>query len=384
MASPYLRNMKRIRVLISVVVLIGCGQPNDNSETTDKQEVSLIGMKYAKGFDIIVNGSLRCLQLYDLERDDGSVLCTVCNEPTSQRFSSEVVTLPPQNALRIATVSTTHIALLAAIGSLDYVVGTGYADRVMHPAGQAAIKEGAIVDLTGENDLDTERTLARQPSIITTYPFGGNSYATFRAAGVAVIPLSEYLETHPLGRAEWVKAVGFLTHQEHTAKLAFEVIEKRYNALAERTDSIALDQRPVVFTGSHANGQWYAPPANSFMGVFTRDAGGRYLFNDVKQRGNLTLDFEQFIERAMTAEYWGKIIYNPGPLTLADVRNEDPRYAELPAFKNKGVFYCNAAETDYFGEAVVAPDVVLADLIAILHPGVLPGHAPTYFNPIDE
>ncbi len=353
------------------------------SDAPDTGE-QLIGKQpeFAKGFDFIDIEGTTCLRLFDLESTEREIRCIVCEKRPSAPSEVEPYILPSDENIRIATVSTTHVSLFDAAGSIDCVGGTAFADRLLNPAGQAAVQKGKMIDLTGDKDIDQEVTLALAPHLITTYPFGGNTYELLQRAGIAVIPFSEYLETHPLGRAEWIKVAGFLTGRLAEAESAFDHIQEAYFSLNARMVELAPDDRPVVFTGSHSNGTWYAPPANSFMGVFTQDAGARYLFDDVEQAGNLNIDFEVLLDRAKDADFWGKVVYTPGELSLSDLREDDERYTYLKAFQTGNVFYCNAAETDYFGDAIVEPHVILSDLIAIFHPEILPDHRFTYFNPI--
>lgn len=370
-------------------MLAGCANEAEHTGTpTASQAFDFTHMdtvvRYAEGFDFVTTEHALCLRLLDLEKRDGSVLCRVCRgEPQPDAPGTPTVTLPDQ-AIRLATVSTTHIALLSAIGGLSSVVGTVYADRILDTDAKLLIQQKKITDLTGEHDLDTERTLQAHPDVVTSYPFGGAQYPVLEKAGIGIVPLSEYLETHPLGRAEWMKVMGFLTNRSAATDSVFAAVEARYNALVALTTGLTEDERPLLYTGSHANGQWFAPPANSFMGRFSEHAGGRYLFADAVQTGNLTLDFEQFIVRAIDADYWGRVVYTPGALTYSAIAEEDPRYTALRAFRERKVFYCNAAETDYFGRAITEPDAVLADLISIVHPELLPDHATQYFKPVAE
>jgi iron complex transport system substrate-binding protein len=365
-------------VFIALAILVGC-KTEKHPET-----VASATQKYSKGFELISLNQCECLRLYDLESSNLAIRATFCHQ--DPKLANVEITLlpdPKTTALRIATVSTTHISLFAAIHQLQTITGTAFADRIINADARALIEAGKITDLSGEKDIDTEKTLAVAPHIITSYPYGNNQYEGLQKAGCIVIPFSEYLETHPLGRAEWLIAVGFITGQIAEATAVFQAIEKRYLDLAMQIEALPEAKQPVVFTGSHANGTWYAPSGNSFMGVFTADAGAAYLFSDRREQGNISLDFEELIVRAMTADYWGKVIYTPGELTLAELRADDVRYAELPAFKKGQVFYCNAAETDYFGDAIVQPEVILADLIHIFHPEQLPHHEARYFKRIN-
>lgn len=61
---------------------------------------------------------------------------------------------------------------------------------------------------------------------------------------------------------------------------------------------------------------------------------------------------------------------------MADVIGEAP----WCDFSSKLVFHCNTAEVDYFGDAILEPDRMLADLISVLHPGAAQPSALPYFQ----
>ena len=156
-------------------------------------------------------------------------------------------------------------------------------------------------------------------------------------------------------------------------------VEEVLDSTIQELDTIA---RPSVFAGSFAEGIWYAPPGNSFIGAFLNDSGARYLFGDVQKTGNVELQFEELFDKAYEVDWWGKVIYEEGDLTLERIRADDERFAELQAFREKQVFYCNAAETDYFGDGVVEPHVILRDLIEIFYPECQEDYENVYFKSI--
>lgn len=363
-------------VLLLFALPGGCGQQAVDSNLSDATQRS--SPEYAEGFNYATLSGLPCIEILDMESADRDVKCTVCKGEKNE-VPDGAIAIP--DAPLIVTLSTTHVSLFIAANALDNVVGTSYADRILHSAGQAAIAEGTLKNLSGEKDLDTEKVLALGPDLLISYPFGAQDYKHLTDRGIDVLPFSEYLETHPLGRAEWMKVAGFIAGTEEAANDAFNKVKSEYLSLRDSALKHA-DSRPKVYTGSKSDGRWYAPPANSFMGQFTRDAAGSYLFEDKVQEGNLSMDFEQFLQRAGESDFWGRVVFVPGALSYADIVEEDPRYASLPPIQKQQVFYCNAAETDYFGEAIVAPHHVLADLIALLHPELLPDHEAHYFQSV--
>lgn len=378
----------RTLLWFTLILLAACGDgTNDASDasggvgtqSTSPETTSRTTAAYAKGFAFTQVNGAECIELYDLEADSSDVRCTICKGDPQDALTGLIV-LPDSGWSALATLSTTHLAYFWKLNALDAVAGTAYADWVRNEEVKARLADGSIADLSGEKEIDFELTVAKAPDALIVYPYGGADYSRFEQVDIAIVPFSEYLETHPLGRAEWIKVVGFLTGFEAEASDAFKAIETGYQDAAVRVAHAA--DRPIVFTGSHDNGMWYAPPGNSFIAQFIRDAGGSYLFDEVKQRGNLEMDFEVLLTRAQDADYWGKVVFEEGKLTLDDLRADDERYAALPAFQNGHVFYCNAAETDYFGDAIVEPEVILRDLIAILHPETLPEHRSRYFESV--
>lgn len=352
----------------------GCGTKSE--QPSESKELIKETNAYAKGFLFFSHGDARCVSLLNMEEEEEKPWRILCRG-RDEAFPKGAISVPSNP--RVVTLSTTHVSLFRAAGGLSNVVGASYADRILHPAGQAAIKSGDLKNVSGEKDLDTEKVLALSPDFLISYPFGDADYSHLREVGIAVLPFSEYLEEHPLGRAEWMRVAGFLCGLEAEAEEAFRAIETEYLALRKLAAEKA-EWTPVVYTGSRSEGRWYAPPANSFMGQFTRDAAARYLFEEVEQSGNLSLDFEAFLQAAMDADFWGRVVFTPGPLSYEAVSEEDLRYERLPVFEHRQIFYCNAAETDYFGEAIVEPQHILADLIAILHPQTLPDHQAHYFQ----
>ena len=54
------------------------------------------------------------------------------------------------------------------------------------------------------------------------------------------------------------------------------------------------------------------------------------------------------------------------------------RYYEL--FRERGIVYCNMRRTPFYERMPMQPDVVLADLIRVFHPGLLTGHKPVFYE----
>lgn len=151
----------------------------------------------------------------------------------------------------------------------------------------------------------------------------------------------------PLGQAEWIKFVGLLLGIEQEANEKFSAIENRYNELKELTAEGKVQKRPVVFSGEIHGGNWYAVGGKSFLAQLFKDAGADYFLKDDDRSGGVTLDFETVYNQADEADYWRIVNSYPGIYTYKSLKDQDPRYADFRAFKEKGVIYCNMREKPF-------------------------------------
>ena len=280
---------------------------------------------------------------------------------------------------RVALVSTTHASFISALGQAKDVVGCAYTDRLRDTAVVALAKAGHVEEIGAADGVDREKLLLLAPDALFTYPYGTKDQG--RTLGqVPVVPVSEYLEEHPLGRAEWLRAFGMLFGLETRADSLFSGIVDRYTAALASVPTGA--DRPAVFFGSAWKGIWSVPSGKSYMAQLINDAGGRYLFADSIRKGNIDLGLETVLHTGAEAAYWGRSLDLREPVTAADVAGGDSRVMALPAFRNGGAFYASSAESDLFGQAGLEPAVVLRDLIGILHPQSATERRPVYFKPV--
>lgn len=285
----------------------------------------------------------------------------------------------PRPLGRVALLSTTQASFIAALGRTETVVGCAHPDRLRDPHVRALADAGKIAEIGGAGGLDREKVLMLAPQALFAYPYGAE--VNVAALGrLPVIPVAEYLERDPLGRAEWVRAFGVLLGEEERAAEVFDGIVRRYE---QAKAGLPVDTGgPKVFFGSSWKGTWSVPPGNSYMAQLIRDAGGRYLYADRQAPGNIDLDLEQVLQGGRPAACWGRILDLERPVTKADVAGEDGRILALPVFQGHGVFYANSRESDLFGQAGLEPDVILLDLIGIFHPALRGGREPVYFKPV--
>jgi iron complex transport system substrate-binding protein len=131
-----------------------------------------------------------------------------------------------------------------------------------------------------------------------------------------------------------------------------------------------------VMTGRSSRGTFVIAGGRSYVAALIRDAGGRYVWADNGAVGLTSVDLEAQLRRAADADVW---INGGGWRSLAAMAEDEPRYAELKAYRRGQVWVYErrltpAGTNDYWSRSVSRPDLVLADLVGIFHPSVMPDH----------
>lgn len=355
--------MRFLSIATLIICLFACVP--QQKKTTSSKVISVEKPLYAKGFEIQhLEDSSKIIVLLNLEKP-GDTLQKIHWKPTDVQS--------------VACVSTTHVVMMDKLDRLDNLKGVGFADMVRNKHARSLIDAGKMQNISTGHDIDAEIVYGINPQLLFVYPFGGNNYDKYLKRGIGCVQVSEYLEIHPLGRAEWIKVFGALLGEGQKADKVFNDIANEYNGLKAQIEK-TVTEKPTVFSASYSNGSWFAPPGNSFAAQSLMDAGANYIFSDSLKAGNIVMPFEAMYERVYNVDYWGKIIFEPGNLTLDKIKSDDARLAQIKSFKDKNIFYCNAAETDYHGDAVLEPQIILADLVAIFHPTLIPDHKAVYFK----
>ena len=259
----------------------------------------------------------------------------------------------------IAIGSTTHVPYITALGHVEAIAACAHMDQVRDPLFKERLSHGAVKEIATGDGLDREALVALKPEVLFGYPFGQGVRHALEGLGIPTIEVSEYLEEHPLGRAEWLRFFGVLFGEEQKADSLFTGIRERYESL--RADTTTVERSSVLF-GSVWDGQWWVPPGNSYMARLIEDAGGRYVFADRKGDGNIAIDMETMITVGGKADHWGMIASCEDEPIERDFTNGDERLKSFSAVKRHRLFLGNPAHEDLFGRALLEPDVMLNDL----------------------
>jgi iron complex transport system substrate-binding protein len=289
---------------------------------------------------------------------------------------------------KLAINSTTHLGFLKALGKAEYIMGASHLDLFYDSSFQVQIASDKVIDL-GKQRFDQEKVLASGAEVLFSFSVSKQDYQQierFRDLGVKVVSIAEYLEANPLDKAKWMIAFAAFFGKEAVAEAIakYQQIEFRYDSLQKLADQST--KPPTVLLSLPWKGTWYVGGGESFQASFLADANANYLWADHKQKGSIPLDMEMVIKRGLRADYW----LNPGASTsYQELLAVDERFKEFQAFKEKRIYNLNkrvnqAGGNDYWESAVCKPEVVLGDLIQILHPELLPKRELYYYKPLSH
>lgn len=309
-----------------------------------------------------------------------------CGTPIPQGFKPEQIVQIPVRS--VVALSTTHFVPLQRLGVLDRLKGISNFKDVTTPAVNEKIKQNQLTEVGNARNLNLEKILELSPDLVTTFGTGNprtDAHPKLLEAGIKVAIVAEYMESTPLGQAEWMKFLALFFNREAEAEQSFAEIRQRYQAITAKTKTVK--RRPTVFSGFDSKGTWYAPGGDSYVARSLADAGANYLWADDRSPGSLQLTFEQVYDRAAQAQYW--IVNAHSVKTRSDLLTADPRYQGFTALQTNNVFSPTAkvnpqGGNDYWQSGIANPDIILADLVKIFHPELVPNHQFVYYRQLPQ
>lgn len=362
-----------MRLVVLLVVLCSFYACTERERpTTDVAGWSTLPNAYAEHFKIQVRGAARRVIVLGPGGELDTLGKYALGSDPDPRW--QPVKAPLQ---RVVVVSTTHLPFFSALHVAGTVVGAAHTEQVRDTAFRSMVTEGRVVEIARADGLDRETLIGLAPEAIFDPPFGRDPKAA--ATFGNMIAVTEYLEQHPLGRAEWIRFFGLMLGRTNQADSIFNAIEHRYVTM--RAMNIAVPDPPTVFFGSSWNHTWFAPPANSYMAQLITDAGGRYWPIDSTAKENVPVALEQLLMIARDCDHFGQVLAQAGKVDASTLVGGDPRLAKLDAVR-KGGFYGNSAQSDLFGQALLEPERILRDLRCIFRPNSCRKYTPSYFFPV--
>lgn len=376
--------MKRIFLFyVLIMILAGCGSRGAGS--AEQFMESIYKPRYADGFELFhKSGSestlLKLSGLWQGADTTASQYLFISRGGESAPAGFKGQTLNGE-ARRIVCMSSSQIAMLDALGAVDRVVGVSGINFISNKAIQSG--RDTIADVGYDGNVDFERLVSLRPDLVMLYGVEGAHpiEPKLRELGIPFVYIGEYMEQSPLGKAEWLIAVGEMIGRRDTAERVFGRLPRRYDQLKQLASSAA--SRPKVMLNTPYNDAWVMPSTRSYAVRLINDAGGEYLYTQNTGSRSVPIDMEQAYSLLNQADVW----INIGQFTtLSQLRTAYPKLSDTRPVVAGNVWNNNLRSSpgggsDYWESGVVNPDLILADLIAIFHPELadsLPG--PTYYR----
>ena len=273
--------------------------------------------------------------------------------------------------------NTAHASLIGMLNATDRIAGVADLKYMLLPDVQRRVQQGEIVDCGNSMSPDIEQIVSLHADAILLSPFeNSGGYGRLEKLGIPIIECADYMETSPLGRAEWMRFYGLLFGCSQQADSLFSMVEHAYCALR---DSVSTSAPLKILTERLTGSTWYVPGGKSTMGRLIADAGATYAWADDDHSGSLALSFETVLSKSGNADVWLMNTSSPQPFTYESLAAEHHGYTQFKAFRDRNIYFINTLQVPYFEEVSFRPDLLLRDYITMLHPN--PQHPPLrYFR----
>lgn len=373
----------------------------DGEESSDAAE----GIDYQYAEAIIANpwkaGTMlhRYILIPKGKEGDKTVAMLARRRSTGARCTTDTVRTPVE---RSAVFIAPHCQLMYEMGCQQAIRGVCDLDYINIPdvkkraasAGNAAARKAvsgkasaenasagnSIVDCGSSMAPDIERIIALKPEAILLSPFeNSGGYGKLDKLHVPIIEAADYMESSPLGRAEWMKFYGMLFKKdgnapktalaascEPKADSLFAKIEKEYLKL--KAEAAGYPKGLSILTERKTGNVWYVPGGQSTIGILLKDANARYIFEDDQHSGSLSMSPEQIIAKGNQVDVWAFKYFGGNALTKQDLLAEYQGYQALKAFQTGTVYETDTSCEPYFELTSFHPEILLREFIILSHP----------------
>lgn len=366
------------------LILLSCQSPKEIKEL----DLVEIPNSYATGFAVFQGEGFKVVEVRQAFPDKHPPFRYLVKEIPDLKLDETgfdaVISLPISE---VVLTSTTQVPHLDYLGVSDLLMGFPNLDLISSPQTRKLIDAGKVTDLGSGAQANIEKIIELDPDWVMISTLGEDlkNLEILKSAKIPSILNGEYVEQHPLGRAEWIKFTGVFLGKSEEANTVFSQIQSDYNQASDLIKELP-ENKPKVMAGVMYKDIWYVPGADSWGARLLEVAGGDYLFKDQKGTGSAQLSYEYVLEHAQQADFWlGAADFK----TLEEMENADPRYKHFYALKQGNVYTYTQKKgvtggLEYFELGYLRPDLILRDLIKILYPDLLPEYSLYFYTKLDE
>ena len=346
------------------------------------------------------------------EEGDKTVTRLALQRTSGMGCTTDTVRTPVE---RSAVFIAPHCQLMYELGCQQAIRGVCDLNYINIPdvrkraasAGKAtagnASAQNSIVDCGSSMAPDIERIIALKPEAILVSPFeNSGGYGKLDKLHIPIIEAADYMESSPLGRAEWMKFYGMLFGKDKNisttaagkaseaavgkaseaaagkaseatlpascelrADSLFAQIEKEYLDL--KAEAGKLPKGLSILTERKTGNVWYVPGGQSTIGILLKDANARYIFSDDKHSGSLPMSPEQILAKGKQVDVWAFKYFGGAPLSQVQLLQEYDGYKALAAFSRGNIYQVDTSTVPYFELTSFHPELLLREFIILAH-----------------
>lgn len=348
-------------ILVSLILLLAGCHRNKISETHEGKEIrfdyaKLIRVWECDGFkkmEIRNPWDTTCLlQTY--------LLVDKTKEIPANRPNGVVVRVPLEKS---AVFTTVHCSLIEELGAVNSISGICELEYITNPNIISLTQSGKIVDFGSSMSPDIEKIITVSPDAILLSPFNNSGgHGGLDKLGIPIVECADYMESDPLGRAEWIKLYGMLFGKESEADSIFSKVTETYTQI-EKEAQQETGSHPSLLYGLDNGGSWFIPGGKSYMAKMFASAGANYIFGETTHSGAEPFAFETVYDKGCNADIWLILGTEVADKTYKDLQ----RFSNFKSYKEKRVYACNTTKTSFFDEIPFHPERLLKDLYIIFH-----------------
>lgn len=278
-----------------------------------------------------------------------------------QTKKEEKIILKNTAERKIISLSSTTNGMISVLNGQSTIIGVSSGAYLYDSILREMFANGAISEFGDESNTSLEKIIESGANIVLYSGFNSEfpNNDKLKQLGIITIPIYDWREKHPLGKAEWIKVLGAILQKNEEAENYFNLVKEKYLSLAESS----YETSPSVLSGHLYNDIWYAPYGNSYMGKLFQDAGADYVYKNKISDGTASLQFsiESILNSNQVTQFW----INPGSTTKKEILAKNQHLEFLPCLDQ--TYGYSPRMNKYWERSAIEPHLLLKDLISIFH-----------------
>lgn len=348
-------------ILVSLILLLAGCHRNKISETHEGKEIRF---DYAKLIRVWECDGFKKMEI----RNPWDTTCLLQTYLLVDKTKEIPANCPGGVVVRVpleksAVFTTVHCSLIEELGAVNSISGICELEYITNPNIISLTQSGKIVDFGSSMSPDIEKIITVSPDAILLSPFNNSGgHGGLDKLGIPIVECADYMESDPLGRAEWIKLYGMLFGKESEADSIFSKVTETYTQI-EKEAQQETGSHPSLLYGLDNGGSWFIPGGKSYMAKMFASAGANYIFGETTHSGAEPFAFETVYDKGCNADIWLILGTEVADKTYKDLQ----RFSNFKSYKEKRVYACNTTKTSFFDEIPFHPERLLKDLYVIFH-----------------